>query len=575
VFAAVLDPERGGTTAICPAHRPFESLQRYDGDTNVLETLFKVEDQGLVRLLDYMPWTNDPRASIHEVHRRVECVEGDVELDVLFDPRFDYGAIPARLEIDDVGVLALGPRGERLVAVLGGDSRWTGRDPHGVGLRIRLRSGERRWMVISWDGVRPESIPHYRPSEHLRATRRSWRRWAAQLNYDGPWRHHVLRSALVLKTLIYAPTGAMVAAPTTSFPEWIGGGRNWDYRYVWTRDAAMAIRAENLLGYGLEAREFFYFMRDTFKHSDGLRIMYAVDGRPVPEEQVLSHLKGVHGSHPVRVGNGAKDQVQLDTAGALLDAAYLFERFGGRFPLQGWRRLRMVASSVQNSWRNADNGMWEPRCGLRHNVHSRLMCWVALHRGQKLARLFGDVAVRKEWLQEAGAIRGDLLANGLDPSGRWFVSSYEGKGMDANLLLIPITGFLDAKHPLVVRTTERIRGELGDGPFLYRYRMDDGLAGPEGAFTLCGFWLAEVLALAGRVDEAMEVFSAHAEASNHVGLLAEEIHPKTRAQLGNFPQAFSHLGLINAAFRIDLALRLRDEGVPRPPHLIDPDLSVE
>jgi GH15 family glucan-1,4-alpha-glucosidase len=203
------------------------------------------------------------------------------------------------------------------------------------------------------------------------------------------------------------------------------------------------------------------------------------------------------------------------------------------------------------------------------------MCWVALHRAQKLARLFGDIEVRKEWRQEASSVRSDLLSNGLDPSGRWFVSSYEGKKMDANLLLIPITGFLEARHPLVVRTTQRIREELGDGPFLHRYRMDDGLAGPEGAFTLCGFWLAEVLALAGRVDEAQEVFEAHLNASNHLGLLAEEIHPKTRQQLGNFPQAFSHLGLINAALRIDLALRLRDEGVARPPHLIDPDFSSD
>src|SRR5690606_37142617 len=236
VFAAVLDEERGGGTSISPAVRPFESLQRYDPNTNVLETLFQVPGQGVVRLIDFMPWTDDPRASIHEVHRRIDCHEGAVDLDVRFDPRFDYGAAPADLEVREHGVLPRGPAGERLVAALQGEPSWQPDGRGGLTARLRLTAGQRRWMVLSWDAELPEPILAYRPFEHLRATRNAWRQWSVRLQYDGPWRHHVLRSALCLKLLIYAPSGAMVAAPTTSLPEWPGGGRNWDYRFTWARD---------------------------------------------------------------------------------------------------------------------------------------------------------------------------------------------------------------------------------------------------------------------------------------------------------------------------------------------------
>ncbi|MGA9524790.1 MAG: glycoside hydrolase family 15 protein [Myxococcaceae bacterium] len=575
VFGAILDPERGGFTTITPRRRPFESLQRYDPDTNVLETLFRVEGEGVVRLVDFMPWTNDPRATIHELHRRVDCLEGEVELEVVFDPRFGYGAPATRLEVDENGVLATSTRGERLVAVVGDPVRWEPNGRHGVHRTLRMRAGELKWMVMVWDALRPEPIRRYRSFEHLRATRQAWRRWVARLRYDGPWRHHVLRSALALKLMSYQPTGAMVAAPTTSLPEWIGGERNWDYRYTWIRDAAMAIRAANLIGYRTESREFFHFIRDALDFTEGLQVMYAVDGRPVGEETVLAHLNGHRSSRPVRIGNAARNQLQLDTAGALLDAAYLYERFGGRLPFRTWQHLRSVADTVRTTWGAPDHGIWEPRSGMRHNVHSRLMCWVALNRAQRLARLFGEEQRRNDWRHEASVIRRDLLSNGLDPGGHYFVGSYGSHQVDAALLLMPATGFLNARHPLVTRTIDRIRSDLGEGPFLRRYRGDDGVGGPEGAFILCGFWLAEVLALAGRITEAQEIFVAHAESSSHLGLLSEQINPRTGELLGNFPQAFSHLGLINAAIRIDLALRLRDEGVTRPPHLIDPETAIE
>lgn len=570
LFGALLDAERGGLTSIAPIKRPFEALQRYDPDTNVLETLFTVEGQGSVRLIDYMPWSDDPRASIHEVHRRVECVEGRVPVEIRFDPRFGYGQSPADLEIGEHGVLARGPGGERLVAVLERESNWRRAAGGGVVAQVELTAGQRRWMVLSWDAERPEPVVAYRPFEHLRSTRQHWRLWSSRLRYDGPWRHHVLRSALCLKLLIYAPTGAMIAAPTTSLPEWLGGRRNWDYRFTWARDAALAIRACNLLGYTHEARDFFHFVRDTIDTRDGLQVMYAVDGTPVPAERELDTLSGYRGSRPVRVGNGARDQRQLDTAGAVVDAAHLYERFGGSLSLRTWRKLRRIIEMTHDNWREPDHGIWEMRSGVRQNVHSKALCWLALDRGAGIAGLFGADQLQDAWANTAIEIRDQICELGLDRTRHHFVASYGDDRTDAALLTLPLLQLLPDEHPLMLHTVEQVRAELGQGPFVYRYRGDgDGIGGQEGAFVLCGFWLAEALALQGRVEEAQEIFVAHVQASNHLGLLAEEIEPSTGELLGNFPQAFSHLGLINAAFRIDLALRLRDEGARTSPHLVD------
>ncbi len=568
IFAALLDPERGGLTSITPAQLPFDSLQRYDPDTNVLETLLRVPGQGQVRLTDYMPWTDDSRASIHEIHRRIECREGDVELELIFDPRFGYGIDETSIEIAEHGLMARGSGGERLVAALSRPLDWRPREAGGMSARMRLRGGERRWMVLSWDAPQPEPIAAYRPYEHLRATRHAWREWSRTLQYDGPWRHHVMRSALALKLLIYARTGAVVAAPTASLPEWIGGTRNWDYRYSWTRDAALAIRAANLIGYEREAREFFHFVRDTLDHVPELGVMYTVEGQPVPEERVLDHLRGFRGSAPVRVGNAAKDQLQFDTAGTLLDAAFLYERFGGSLNLRVWRHLCAVLDTVNRRWREPDHGIWEPRNGPHHNVHSKLMSWLALDRGARLAPLFGGREAAVVWQQAAHEIRADLIARGTSPDGRYFVSRYDGTEPDAALLLIGTHGLVPADDPRVIETVRWVASELGEGPFIHRYRGEDGVGGQEGAFVLCGFWLAEALALAGDLEAAQGVFSAHAESGNHLGLLAEEIDPASGELLGNFPQAFSHLGLINAACRIDLGLRLRDEGSTKLPRML-------
>jgi len=559
VFAAVLDPQRGGSTSVAPSADNYDSLQAYDPDTNVLETLFTVPGQGVVRLTDYMPWNNDPRASIHEVHRRIECRSGEVEMEALFDPRFGYGARVPRIEIAEHGVRAHTPQGESLVGVLDCDVKWKPRPEGGVRTRFSLRADETAWFILSWDAPTPEPISSYRPFEQLRTTRHHWREWARQLNYDGPYRHHVMRSALVLKLMIHAPTGAMVAAPTTSLPEWLGGGRNWDYRYTWTRDTAMGIRAANRIGYGQEARDFFHFVRDALTANPELQVMYSIDGAPVPDEHVLGHLAGHRGALPVRIGNGARDQLQLDTAGALLDAAVLYEHTGGNIGLRAWRPLRHVVNTVAQNWQQPDHGIWEPRSGVRHNVHSKLMSWLALERGQQLAMRFGDNVIGRQWGEASSLLRSEVLDNGFDPTGKHFVSVYGGDDVDAALLALPLDRVLPRGDRRIDATIDAVRNRLGDGAFLHRYRAEDGVGGDEGAFLLCGFWLSEALARTGRLAEAQEVFVAHAEASNHLGLLSEEIDPSSGELLGNFPQAFSHLGLINAALGIDRVLRQRDE----------------
>jgi GH15 family glucan-1,4-alpha-glucosidase len=566
VFARILDG-RGGSMAVRPARFPFSSLQAYDPDTNVLETLFRTPT-GVARVIDSMPWSDDPRALIHEVHRRVDCVEGEVELEILFDPRFDYAREIPRIAIGEHGLAAEGRRGERLALAVSLPLSWERLPDGGSRATLRLRPGRLIWCALSWGRDGLDHVEAHRPFEHLRATRRSWRAWVGRLEYDGPWRHHVLRSALTLKLLMYAPTGAVVAAPTTSLPEWPGGPRNWDYRFTWARDAAMAVRAANLLGFRSEARDFYHFLRDAVQADVGLELMYTIDGRPVPEEQALAHLRGFGGAAPVRIGNGARDQIQLDTTGAVVDAAQLFERFGGTLTLRAWHTLASVITRAETRWREPDHGIWEPRHGVRHNLHSKLMNWLAMDRGAHLAAAFGRGDLQERWARCAAEIHAEICERAIDASGRHFVSVYGEERPDASLLLLPIHGFLPESDPRLLATVRWVQQRLGRGPFLHRYADEDGVGGPEGAFILCGFWLAEALALLGELDEAREVFSAHADASNHVGLLAEEVDPASGMLLGNFPQAFSHLGLINAALRIDLGLRLRDEGSSRSPHLV-------
>lgn len=332
----------------------------------------------------------------------------------------------------------------------------------------------------------------------------------------------------------------------------------------------MAIRAMNLIGYAREAQDFFHFVRDCVDRRDHLDIMVSIGGGDVPAEVELDHLLGHLGSRPVRIGNAAADQIQHDITGPLVDTACLYERTGGMASLRLWQEIRHLIDKSIVTIGEPDQGIWEPRTGPAHNVHSKIMTWVALDRALELAPLFGGDREQARWLLARDTLHAEILERGYNERGGTFVSRYEGNEMDATLLLLPTSGFLPPDDPRITRTLDRVVKELGEGEFLLRYRSDDGIESEEGAFILCGFWLSEALAMNGRLDEAFDAFNQHAQLANHVGLLSEEVDPSSRALLGNFPQAFSHLGLIQAAARLDLALRLRDEGHEQAPrHAID------
>jgi len=567
VFARILDPDRGGCFRVAPATRPFESLQAYDDATNVLQTLFRRPGEGAVVVTDLMPWNGDPRSSLHQMLRLVEGREGTLELEVRFDPRFDYGRGETRIHLGETGALAEGDNHEQLALAVS-DSPPFETDPRGgVRARFSVRAGQRVWIVLNWAAPRVEPIAAYRPFEHLRATRRFWRGWSSSLQYDGPWRHDVLRSALTLKLLQYAPTGAMIAAPTTSLPVLHGGDRNWDYRFSWVRDSAMAIRAMNQIGYPGEAVDFFHFVRDTLEDRRQLDLMVTIQGQEVPDEVLLEHLAGHRESRPVRLGNAARHQIQHDIVGPLLDAAAIHEQSGGTLGLRLWRQIRRLVSEAAENSRGPDHGIWEPRADPDHHVHSKLMTWVALDRAIHIAPRFGGNADAEEWGRARARIMLEILERGYSPEVESFVGAYGSPRVDATLLLLPIYGFLPPMDARIQRTLQRVIDELGDGRFLRRYRGGDGIASDEGGFILCGFWLAEALALSCRLDEALEVFQNHLSAANHLGLLSEEVDPSSGMPLGNTPQAFSHLGLIQAATRLDRALRLRDEKLDDPPFL--------
>jgi len=562
LFASLLDAERGGSFRIAPASKRFEALQAYDTDTNVLQTLFRT-DEATVLLTDSMPLIDDdPRISVHELHRLVEAREGRARIEIRFDPRFDFGRSRTVIETAEHGLVATGESGERITLSVGASIAFRPDATGAMRGEFVARPGANTWVVLSYRAPEPEPIGAYRPFDHLRRTRRFWRNWSSQLRYDGPWRHEILRSALTLKLLQYAPTGAVVAAPTTSLPEDPSGQRNWDYRYAWTRDSAMAIRAMSLIGYQAEARGFFHFVRDTLDARGHLDLMVTVDGADVPDETIVTHLRGYHGRGPVRIGNAARDQRQHDVAGWLVDAAYLHERTGAITPLRLWRHIRRIVDQSIEGSREPDHGIWEPRQETAHRVHSKLMAWVALDRGTRLAPRFGDSREARRWRRRAQELRREILERGFNDEVGSFASVYGGREVDASLLLLPTYGLLPCSDPRVAKTMERIRKELSEGSFLCRYRDHDGIDAEEGAFVLCGFWLAEALALAGQLDEALEVFGQHLGAANHLGLLAEEVNPTDATALGNFPQAFSHLGLIQAAVRLHATLRLRDEGLP-------------
>lgn len=577
VFAALLDHARGGSFRIAPS-TTIASSQRYLPLSNVLETTFDTPGGRLV-VTDFMPLRGDIAAggeheAAPEIHRILRAVGGDVDVEVTFRPRFNFARGETTIQPAAGGIVAVA--GDQQMAVGGFDERAAPTaEPggHAVHVSFRLAAGHRRAFVVRWgDTSVPAILP--RSERALHETLAAWHAWTRLEKMDparswaGYWNEHVIRSELALKLLTFAPTGAIAAAATTSLPEVIGGVRNWDYRYSWIRDAGLAAQAFNAMGHGAEAAAYVHWAERVSRRwgeagDARLHIMYDVRGEHCLPEEELTHLDGYRGSRPVRIGNLAAEQLQLDVYGDLLTAAYEYARMGRDFDDGIWRFLSQVADQAMEVWRKPDDGIWEFRQGPWHFVYSKVMVWAALQRARAMAargKLRGNTS---RWAAVQKAVRQEVLEKGYDPDLNAFTIAYEMKDLDAANLLIPLHEFLPFEDPRVQGTIDRTLERLTANDFVYRYRIDDGLPGEEGAFVLCTFWLAGALALSGRLDEAYRIFDGMASRVNHVGLLAEQIDPYSGQFLGNFPQAFSHIGLINGALYL-AHMEGRETPVPEP-----------
>jgi GH15 family glucan-1,4-alpha-glucosidase len=545
VFAALLDDEQGGRFALCPED-PHEVARRYLPDTNVLETTFTTA-RGTVRVTDAMTLPDVGLAPLRELARRVEGLAGTVQMRWRVEPRFGYGARRTRVERRES--VAVAASGADAVAVCAWDAGRVDVDAASMGSAFEIREGRRAMLALAAAHADPLVLPSRATVEaRLDATTTFWRRWCAARTYDGPWKEPVLRSALALKLLVHAPSGAIAAAATTSLPEAIGGERNWDYRFCWIRDTAFTLESLLQLGCGEEARAFFWwFMHATRLTRPKLQVLYRLDGGAHAPERELP-LAGYRGSRPVRTGNAAARQLQLDTFGDLLDTAWVYVSRGHRIDADTGRELAEVADHVCRVWGEPDHGIWEVRMDPRHFTHSKMMCWVALDRAVRLAAA-GQLPARHagRWTDEAERIRVFIETRCWSERHGSYVRFAGGDDLDASLLLMAVERYLDPRHPRLVATLDAIRRELARGPLVYRYTGEDGLRSGEGVFLACSFWLVEALALAGRGDEAARTMEALLQLANDVGLYAEEIEPTTLEFLGNFPQGLVHLALVSAA----------------------------
>jgi GH15 family glucan-1,4-alpha-glucosidase len=558
IFGALVD-EDAGRWSVSPAG-PFRTERRYLPDTNVLETRF-VTPSGELVLTDLMPVASDEErrrllAPDHEILRVAVCELGEVDLETTFAPRPGYGSERPRLR--DAGKLGIRAETGGGLLTLRADLPLRIEGPGLATGRVRLRAGEVRHLSLGFADAWPAILsPLGASSDAVARTAGWWRRWAARIRYEGPARGAVVRSALALRLLVYAPSGAVVAAPTTSLPERVGGDLNWDYRFCWLRDAALTVRAFVDLGLREEAEAFVgWLLHSTRLTRPELRVLYDVYGRAPAPERTLDHLSGHRGSRPVRIGNGAVDQLQLDVYGEVVDAVAHFVRSGEVLDGETQRVLCDFGEYVCRSWRRPDEGIWEPRSGAGHNTHSLVLCWTALDRLLMLHRRgYVRRAPVERFEENRAAIRREVERRGWNEALGSYTARLDGTEVDAALLLLAWYGFEDARSERMRATSRRIRERLGAGDgLLYRYRS--GESPGEGAFGICSFWGAEVLALgAGTADEARDLFERLCAYANDVGLFGEEIDPGTGEALGNFPQAFTHVGLINAAVSLDRRLR--------------------
>ncbi len=558
VFASLLDHDRGGRFRISPTEGGARR-QLYLPDTNVLITRFLTR-QGVGEVTDFMPLSpGRPTLHRHAILRKVDVIRGGIEFDLQCSPAFDYAREAPRVHPIDSGALF---EGKNIRLGLTTDVPLT---VDGSGAHATFRVNEGRSVSLVLECLTAAGIDSPRalePGEFdlaLDRTVRYWRNWVAKSKYRGRWREVVTRSALALKLLTFEPTGAIVAAPTCGLPEAIGGARNWDYRYTWIRDAAFTVYAFLRLGYSEEAHAFMRWLlarASDLEPNGSLHPLYRIEGGHELSEETLDHLEGYRGSRPVRIGNAAVDQFQLDLYGALMDAVYLYNKYGAPIAYDLWSNLRRMLDWLAGHWRTPDQGIWEVRSGPRRFVYSAMMCWVAFDRAIRIAEKRGFPAELERWRKARDEIYEEVMKKGWNEERGAFVQSYGSPALDASALLMPLVFFVSPRDPRMVQTLEAIREELVYDSLVRRYTLDqteDGLLGTEGTFSLCSFWLVEALTRAGRLDDARLALEKTLGYANHLGLYSEEIDT-TGEPLGNFPQAFTHLALISAAVNLDRAM---------------------
>jgi alpha,alpha-trehalase len=566
VFAAILDRD-AGSFRIAPVEVAVPAGRRYLPGTMVLETTWSTRT-GWAVVRDVLligPWRHE--ASRSRSHRRVptdhdgekvllrtvRCLNGTVDMLVECEPVFDYGRTRAAWHHTRDGYgQAMAEGGDDASSLVLTSDMNLGFEGGRAIARRKLRVGEQVFCALSWeDGTPPGTFED--AHDRLTYTGNFWHEWISRGNFpDHPWRPYLERSALTLKGLTYAPTGALMAAATSSLPEGIGGERNYDYRYTWLRDATFMLWGLYTLGFDREADDFFYFLADLAEESPDLQIMYGIGGERDLTEHVLDHLSGYEGSRPVRIGNGAWDQRQHDVWGVLLDSVWLHTRSRDRLDERRWPMLVHQVEEAIARWREPDQGIWEVRGPPRHFTSSKVLCWVAADRGAKLAELRGEQDRALKWRAAADEMHADVCANGTDERGV-FCQHYDTTGLDASALLLPLLGFLPPEDPRVRATVMAVVEELTEDDLVLRYRVDeidDGFEGEEGTFTICSFWLVSALAEIGELDRARALCAKLLSFASPLHLFAEEIDPHTGGHLGNFPQAFSHLALINAVMHV-------------------------
>jgi alpha,alpha-trehalase len=563
VFGALLDRGAGGFR-LGPYGMTVPGARRYEPGTNIVETTWMTPSGWLVvrDALTIGPWkdSSDPMSHTRPptdtdadrvLVRTIECIQGSVQIELICEPAFDYARADAQWTAVDGYAAADATDGETTMRLT--TDLMLGIEGNRARARHTLEEGERRFCALSWgaDLHGPRTVEE--ATTMLDRTSHYWRGWVDDGRFpDHPWRIYLQRSALVLKGLSYAPTGAMIAALTTSLPETPGGERNWDYRYTWMRDATFTLWGLHALGLDWEADDFMQFVADVDRNGDGtLQIMYGIDGRQELTESTLDHLTGYDGAQPVRIGNGAFCQRQNDVYGAVLDSVYLHTKAGGRLPQRLWPVLEDQVRGAIAVWREPDQGIWEARGEPKHYVSSKLMCWVALDRGARLAEIHGEAELAVGWQEIAEEIKEDILSHGVRDG--IFRQHYDTDALDASTLLVPLVRFLPPDDRRVVNTVRAIARDLTDHGFVLRYKVeetDDGLSGQEGTFLICSFWLVAALEEIGEHRRAKALLEKLLSHSSPMLLYAEELDCHSGRQLGNFPQAFTHLALINAVMHV-------------------------